>query len=145
MFCKNVQFRLITTGKPYWRGRLSAVDLLVLTSLYQLLLIMQSFFKFLTKQGTLMWRSTVLSLSPQLVFPDYNIITNTFVIFHKIKVAKQIQYPCSPQQHSQALIPHLSKRECLLLSVTFSLVDYLWLIGVGSGLCFHSRSRSLTE
>jgi hypothetical protein len=34
------------TGKPYWRGRLSTVSLLVLTSLDQLRLIMKTIFTF---------------------------------------------------------------------------------------------------
>ncbi len=49
-------------GNPYWRGRLSTVDLLLLTSLDQLSLIQQSLFTFFAKQPTLMRRSTVLSL-----------------------------------------------------------------------------------
>jgi len=60
---------LIVTVKPgntNWRGRIRTVDLLVLTCLDQLLLILSTF---ITKQGTLMRRSTVLSFSLQLVFP----------------------------------------------------------------------------
>jgi len=55
--------------KSYRRGKLSTVDLLVLTSLVQLLFILKIFFTFFTKQVTLMRRSTVQSLPPQLVFP----------------------------------------------------------------------------
>ncbi len=51
------------------RGRLSTVDLLAPTSLDQRLLIVKTLFPFFTKQTTLMRRSTVLSLSLQLVFP----------------------------------------------------------------------------
>jgi len=54
-------------GNSHWRGRLSTVDLLVLTRLDQLLLKLPTTFTFLTKQATLMRRSSVLSL--QLVFP----------------------------------------------------------------------------
>ncbi len=58
------------TGNPYWSGRLSTVDLLVLTSLDQLILLLKILFIFFfTKQATLMRRSTVLSLPFQLVFP----------------------------------------------------------------------------
>jgi hypothetical protein len=46
-------------GKPYRRGKLSTVDLLVLPSLDQLLLIVQTLFTFFTKQATLMRRLTV--------------------------------------------------------------------------------------
>ncbi len=52
-------------GKPYWRRRISTVDLLVLTSLDQLLFILKILFTFFTKQPTLMGRSTVLSLPLQ--------------------------------------------------------------------------------
>ncbi len=55
-------------GKSHWGGRLSTVDLLVLTILDQLIFKLKVFFSFLTKQATLRRRSTVLSLPPQLVF-----------------------------------------------------------------------------
>ncbi len=51
-------------------GRLSMVDLLVITSLDQLIFIMKILFTFTTKQTTSMRRSIVLSLPPQLVFPE---------------------------------------------------------------------------
>ena len=60
-------------GKSNWRGRLSTVDLLVLTSLDQLLLTLKVLFTFFTKQPTIMRRSTVLKLPPQLVFPASSI------------------------------------------------------------------------
>jgi len=44
------------------KGRLSRINLLVLTGLDQQLLILQTLFSFLTKQATSMRRSTVLSL-----------------------------------------------------------------------------------
>ncbi len=50
-------------------GRISTIDLLVLTSLDQLLFKLKVFFFFLTKQASLIKRSTVLSLPLQLVFP----------------------------------------------------------------------------
>jgi len=56
------------SGKSYRVERLSTIDLLVLTSFDQLLLIMQTLFTFFTAQVTLMMRSTVLSLPLQLVF-----------------------------------------------------------------------------
>ncbi len=49
------------------KRKVSTVDLLVLTSLDQLLLIQQTFFTYLP---SLMRRSTVLSPPLQLVFPD---------------------------------------------------------------------------
>jgi hypothetical protein len=45
--CPNI-FIVQTTGKSYRRERLSTVDLLVLTSLYQLLFILKILFTFLT-------------------------------------------------------------------------------------------------
>jgi hypothetical protein len=55
-------------------GRLSTADILILTSLEQLLLTFQTLFTLFTKQATLMRRSTVLSLPLQVVFPglSYN-------------------------------------------------------------------------
>ncbi len=64
---------LYLSREPYWRGQQSTVDLLVLTSLVQQFLIVQTLFTFLTKQATLMRRSTVLSLPFQLVFPDLGV------------------------------------------------------------------------
>ncbi len=55
-------------GKSYRRGKLSTVDLLVLTSLGQLVFILKLLFSFVTKYAALMRRSTVLSLPLQLVF-----------------------------------------------------------------------------
>jgi len=60
-----------TTGKSYWGGRLSTVDLLVLTMLDHLFLYWKYYFPFFTKQATVMRRSTVLNHSPQLVFPGH--------------------------------------------------------------------------
>ncbi len=51
-------------GNPYWRGKLSTVDLLLLSSLHQLLLTLQTFF---TKQANLL-RSTILLLHLHLLF-----------------------------------------------------------------------------
>ncbi len=51
-----------------WRGKLTTVDLLELTSLDQLLLILKTLLTFFTKQDTLMRKSTVLSFPLQLVF-----------------------------------------------------------------------------
>jgi hypothetical protein len=68
-----VRHRLVIpySGKPYWRGRLSAVDLLALASLDQLIFIMKIEITFFIKRTNLMRRSTVLILPPQLVFPAY--------------------------------------------------------------------------
>jgi hypothetical protein len=57
------------SGNPYWRGSLSTVDLLVITNLDQLLLIMQTFFYFLSKRALIIGRSTVLNLPLLEEFP----------------------------------------------------------------------------
>jgi hypothetical protein len=62
-------FLTIAARNSYQTGRISTVDLLVLTSSDQLLLIMEPLFPCFTKQDTRMSRSTVLSLPLQLVFP----------------------------------------------------------------------------
>ncbi len=54
-------------GSPYRMGRLSTVDLLVLTSLDQLI-VYCILLTFVTKQDTLMRRSTLLSFPVELVF-----------------------------------------------------------------------------
>ncbi len=58
----------MAAGKYFWRGRFSTVDLLVLTSLDQLLLKLKILFTFFTKQATLMRRSIVVSLPTLLAF-----------------------------------------------------------------------------
>jgi hypothetical protein len=60
---------IVKPGKSYWRGRLSTVDLLVLTSLYWLIFFLKILFIGVSKQATLIRRSTVLSLPLQLGFP----------------------------------------------------------------------------
>jgi hypothetical protein len=52
------------TGNPCWRGWLSTVDLLVLASLDQMLLILKKLHSF-TKRAIFIRRSTVLSLLKQ--------------------------------------------------------------------------------
>ncbi len=64
----------LRTGKSYIGGRLSTIDLLVLTSLDQLGFILKILFSFLTKQATLMRSLSVLSLPPQLVFPASDLL-----------------------------------------------------------------------
>ncbi len=70
------------SGKSYWGGRLSTVDLLVLTSLNQLIFISKKLFSFITKQATLMRRSTALNLlPPQLVsIPCTNLKSFSFLL-----------------------------------------------------------------
>jgi hypothetical protein len=64
--------RQFKPGNPYGGGRLSTIDLLVLTSLDLHVFELKILFIFMTKQATLMRRSTVLSLPPQKGFPDSN-------------------------------------------------------------------------
>jgi len=61
--------KILEPRMSYRRGSLSTVDLLVLTSLVQLIYIMKTLFRCLTKQATLFRRSTVLSLPLKLVSP----------------------------------------------------------------------------
>jgi hypothetical protein len=60
------------TGKPCSRERLSTTDILVLTSLDQLIFKLKILFTFIAKQGTLMWKLTVLRLPRLAVFPGLN-------------------------------------------------------------------------
>ncbi len=59
----------VHVGNSNWKGTLSAVDLHVLTSSDQLILLLKILFTLVLKQSTLMRRSTVLSLPLQFVFP----------------------------------------------------------------------------
>ncbi len=61
------------------KGKLSTVDLLVLTSLDQLLFIMKVWFSFFSKHATLMRRPIVLSLLHQLLFPALSLILYIFL------------------------------------------------------------------
>jgi hypothetical protein len=64
----NVVIFIVQGSLADW-GRISTVDLLVLTSLDQLIFILKILFSFLQNKLILTRRSTVLSLPPQLVFP----------------------------------------------------------------------------
>jgi hypothetical protein len=67
-FRKEIVQETLTEGE----GSITA-DLRVLTSLDQLIYKPKIKFTFLTKQGIFMRRSTVLSLSLQLVFPGWSL------------------------------------------------------------------------
>jgi hypothetical protein len=56
------------------KERLSTIDLLLLISLGQLIFIPKTLFTFVTKQATLLRRSTVLILPAQLVFHGIDVI-----------------------------------------------------------------------
>jgi hypothetical protein len=59
----------VNAGNSFCRGKLSTFDLLVLTSLDQLLFLLGILLIFFTKKDSLMRRSSVLSLPPHLVVP----------------------------------------------------------------------------
>jgi hypothetical protein len=59
----------MASGKSYRGVELSIADLLVLTSLDQLVFILKILFSYFSKHATLMRISAVLSLPPQLVIP----------------------------------------------------------------------------
>jgi hypothetical protein len=69
MIQASFEEKLPTAGNPYCRGSLSTVDILVQTSLEQVLFVLKILFTFVTKQATLMRRLIVLILPFQLVFP----------------------------------------------------------------------------
>jgi hypothetical protein len=91
---------IVRAGKSYWRGRLSTVDLLVLTSLDHLLFKSKMLFTFFTKQANLMRRSTVSSLPPQLVFPSTGrrcLSVTVILILHISLFAGSSQVSCQGQ------------------------------------------------
>ncbi len=65
----------VEPGKSCWSGRLRMVDLLVLTSLDQLLFKLKILSTLRTKPVTLIRRSTVLSLPLWFVFPGWTHLT----------------------------------------------------------------------
>jgi hypothetical protein len=66
----EASFTIVTclSSNPYRRGRISRVDLLAVTSIDKLLFILKILFAFVTKQATLIRRSTVLS-APSVSVP----------------------------------------------------------------------------
>jgi len=67
-------------GNPYRRGKIRTVDLLVLSSFDQLLLILKTLFFFLTNQALLSRRSTVLSLHLHWGFPALGVKVSTITV-----------------------------------------------------------------
>ncbi len=65
----SATLELIKAGKPYWGGRLSTVDLLVLTSLDQLLLIIKFLFHLCYKTSYLNEEVNCTVPSPSVSFP----------------------------------------------------------------------------
>jgi hypothetical protein len=66
---KNEYFYICFSKEVLLKGKLSTVDLLVLTRLDSLIFILEILLTFSTKQVTLTRRSFVLSLLPQRDFP----------------------------------------------------------------------------
>ncbi len=67
-------------GKSYWRGGLSTVDLLVLTSLDSLLCFLKILLTFLYKKSFLVEEINCTEPSSQLVFPANRIISNLWCV-----------------------------------------------------------------
>ncbi len=61
---------MIEAGKTKWRERLSTVDLLVITTLEQLIFMLKIVFTLLEKQATSRGGQMYLAFPFQLVFPD---------------------------------------------------------------------------
>jgi hypothetical protein len=79
LFSYRNRFWQLLTWSPYWRGRLSTIGLLVLTSSYLFILILNMLFLFATKQARLARSSTVPSLPLQIVFPG---ICTHLLLYH---------------------------------------------------------------
>jgi hypothetical protein len=73
-------------GTPYRSGRLSTVDLLVLTSLDQILFIFEILFNLFTKQDALTRRSMVLTLLLQIVLPGSSIGAQLSIIIKQLNI-----------------------------------------------------------
>jgi len=73
---KNIQHKIFSSmlsqpWEPYWKGRLSMMDVLELSSIDQFF-ILKILFTYVAKQAASM-TSTVPSFPHQLVFPDSNL------------------------------------------------------------------------
>ncbi len=106
----NCVYWLTNPGNSYWRERISTVELLVLTSLDQLLLIFKICLFYLTKQG--MRRSMVLSLPLQQGFPDLSQAPIHLFNFCQNPLKLGMKYPEWLSNTSQ-LTNGPSKLECL--------------------------------
>jgi hypothetical protein len=96
-----------TSGKTNWRGRLSTVNLLVLSGLDQLLFILIILLTLFTKQATIIRRSTVLSLPLWLVLPGYA----HNAIFTLAKVTRQCQDNNTWHKHTCTCLGHLGRSD----------------------------------
>ena len=92
-----VQCLRVKARNPFWRGRLSTVDLLILTSIEQLFLLLQRLFTFLRKQATLLRRSTVLSLSLQQGFLALTL--KRWNTFQRLKYFTNLTEQCPYQRY----------------------------------------------
>jgi hypothetical protein len=66
------------------------VDLLVLTSIDQLLFTLKISFTLFKQQATLIRRSTVLCLPPQLVFPDVKLAKILIIICRMLQLQRNM-------------------------------------------------------
>jgi hypothetical protein len=80
----TAQSTLFRPGKLYWRGRLSTVDLLVLTSLDQLLLIMQTLLSF--NKTSFLNEELHCTVPLQLVFPVSTLTYHEWWRYHHWQV-----------------------------------------------------------
>jgi hypothetical protein len=106
-------------------GRISMIDFLVLTSLYQLLFILTIYFFFITKQALLKRRSTVLSLPLQLAFPG-----QTHRLFYKyvhLSLPLPLELACKIDrfQATSRLVHHRKSRERYITGMVSATVDHL--------------------
>jgi hypothetical protein len=73
-------------------GKLSTIDLLELTSSDELLFILKILPTFVAKEATIMRRSTVLSFSLQLVFPELDFVCPSRPVTCTIKHYRFVMY-----------------------------------------------------
>ncbi len=104
-----------SAGNPYWRGRLSTVDLHVLTSLNQLIFKLKILFTLFTKLNE---EVNCTESSPQLVFPAIRFKT---VILISMKIKKTYLLVIIWRLHHQRVL------ECQ------GILSFQWMsVGLGS-------------
>jgi hypothetical protein len=118
--CLSLHFQpnIMCPGNPYWGGKISTIDLLVLTSLDKLLFPLKILFMVLTKQATLMRRSSDVSLPLQLEFLVLSQWWSTLLCASAWVDARYLYYKTFYDRNH----PYPNKLECLQLSVTSKLV-----------------------
>ncbi len=96
--CLLLTAQLVEPGNPYWRERISTIELRVISLFWSAASDIVNIIYFFTKQTILMWRSSVLSLPFQLGFPGRTMRlfhpVNRFVVSRNLWVILLVKFGC---------------------------------------------------